>query len=84
VLDGVVPPYAWWQQRLPDGSGSKPASEQTASIADPQQYVRDHLAPLRAAKPRPLTPAPSGVTDVRLYRVAIDTASIALRIVGGH
>jgi hypothetical protein len=84
LLDGGVPPYAWWQPRVADGSGSKSAPEQTAGIADAQQYVRDHLAPLRAAKPRPLTPAPSGVTDVRLYRVAIDTASIALRIVGGH
>jgi hypothetical protein len=82
TLDDSTAPYAWWLPRQADGSGTKPTPEQSNGIADPKQYVRDHLAPLRAAKPRPLSGAPAGATDVRLYRVFIDTASTALRIEG--
>jgi hypothetical protein len=82
TLNAMTPPYAWWVPRQVDGAGSKRAPEQAAGIADPQQYLRDHLAPLRAAQPRPLRPAPPGATDVRLYRVFIDTAQTALRLVG--
>jgi hypothetical protein len=82
TLDATSAPFAWWEPRRSDGAGTKPTSEQAAGVADPRQYQRDHLAPLRAAQPRPLRPAPVGVTGVQLYRVFIDTARIALRIVG--
>jgi hypothetical protein len=82
TIDASAAPYAWWLPRRIDGSGSKPVQEQSAGIADPKQFLLDHLAPLRAAKPRALNTAPAGATDVRLYRVFIDTASIALRIEG--
>jgi hypothetical protein len=82
TLAASSPPYAWWEPRQSEGSGTKAAPEQAAGIADPQQYFREHLAPLRAAQPHALRPAPAGATDVRLYRVFIDTARTALRLVG--
>jgi len=80
TVQATTAPFAWWEPRQTDGSGTKASAEQAAGIADPQQYLRDHLAPLRAARPRPLGSAPDGTTDVRLYRVFIDTARIALRL----
>jgi len=80
-LEATSAPYAWWAARKTDGSGSVPAPEQAAGIDDPKQFLRDHLAPLRAAKPQPFGALSPGVTNVRLYRVFIDTASTALRFV---
>jgi hypothetical protein len=83
TLDDSTAPYAWWEPRQTVGAGSRSAAEQAAGVADPQQYLRDHLAPLRAARPIPPTPAPADATDVRLYRVFIDTAVTALHFIGG-
>jgi hypothetical protein len=80
TLEDNSSPYAWWQPRKSAGSGTRLAAEQEAGISDPVQYMRDHLALLRSTQPHGLGPARGGVTDVRLYRVSIDTAITALLI----
>jgi hypothetical protein len=79
-LDATAAPFAWWLPRMPDAAGTKPAPEREAGINDSEQFLREHLMPLRAAQPRPLGALPAGTTDVRLYRVSVDTATTSLRI----
>lgn len=81
VLDDSSGPFGWWMNRVSDKKGgTRPATEQQSGVADPAQFLRDHLMALRAAKPIQLGSVPPGVTDVRLYRVSIDTAKVALHI----
>lgn len=75
-------PFAWWEPRRIDGAGSVPVDEQAAGVSDEAQYLRDHLAPLRATRPRPLSAAPSSASDVRIYRVFVDTAATAVLLQG--
>src|SRR5260370_20014357 len=74
-------PYALWLPRRTNTSGSDVASEQQAGVADNAQFIRDHLAPLRAAAPQSVSPRQTGVTDVRLYRVGGELLKSAVRIV---
>jgi hypothetical protein len=80
TLDVSATPYAWWEPRVSEGAATRPSPEQQAGITDPAQYLRDHLALLRATQPYPLGPSRVGTEDVRLYRVSIDTATTALHI----
>jgi hypothetical protein len=75
-------PYALWLPRRTNAHGSDLVGEQQAGISDAAQFLRDHLAPLRAAKPLSLTPRQAGVTDVRLYRVGGELLKSSVRIVG--
>ena len=45
--------------------------------------MRDHLAPLRNAKPLSLAPRPVGVTDVRLYRIGAELTKSGVQVLGG-
>ncbi|MBV8713444.1 MAG: hypothetical protein JO020_02065 [Chloroflexi bacterium] len=80
LLMDFAQPFAWWEPRRIDGSGSAPVDEQAAGVSDQAQYLRDHFAPLRATKPRALVPAPPNATDVRMYRVFVDTAETAVNL----
>ena len=76
-------PYALWLPRHNRGSGAADlVPEQSAGIADESQFLRDHMAPLRAAQPLSLDPRPAGVTDVRVYRVGASLTRSGVRIVG--
>jgi hypothetical protein len=76
-------PYALWLPRHNHGDGSADlVPEQSAGVADESQFLRDHMAPLRAAKPLSLDPRPASVTDVRLYRVGAMLTKSGVRIVG--
>jgi hypothetical protein len=75
-------PYALWLPRRGNATGSDLASEQQAGVSDAAQFMRDHLAPLRAARPLSVSPRQNGVTDVRLIRVGGELLKSAVRIVG--
>jgi hypothetical protein len=76
-------PYALWQPRLNDGKGGTHyVNEQMGGVDDPDQFFRDHLAPLRAAVPTPLTERDDSVTDVRLYRVGGELMQGGVRVRG--
>ena len=45
--------------------------------------MRDHLAPMRGAKPLSLVPRPVGVTDVRMYRVGTELMKSGVQVAGG-
>ena len=81
TLDDSSTQFAWWLNRASDSrGGTRPVPEQQAGIADSAQYLRDHLAPLRDARPHVLGSAAAGATDIRLYRVSIDTVQVGLHI----
>src|SRR2546430_13145495 len=50
--------------------------------SDLAQFLRDHLASLRAAKPLSLAARPASITDVRLYNVGASLTRSGIRIVG--
>jgi len=75
-------PYALWMPRRSTSSASEAMPERQSGFTDRNQFMREHLAPLRAAKPLPLIARPSGVTDVRLYRVGGELLKSAVRVVG--
>jgi hypothetical protein len=76
------PPYVLWQPRRGNTGGSDRIDEQQAGVSDTTQFMRDHLAPLRAAKPLSVARRPAGVTDVRLYRVGGDLLKAGVRVLG--
>jgi len=76
-------PYALWLPRRTNTLGSDIVPEQQAGVADPDQFMRDHLAPIRNAKPLSLAPRPAGVTDVRLYRVGTELTKSGVQVLGG-
>lgn len=74
-------PFALLLPRHNNGAGGTEARpEQVAGMSDLNQFMREHLAPLRAAKPESLDPRPSGVTDVRLYRVGAWQTRSGIRV----
>jgi hypothetical protein len=79
-------PYAFWFGRHNTGTGgtdlSACSAESSVGVSDPDQFMRDHLAPLRAAKPLSLSSRPANVTDVRLYRVGGELMRTGLRVQG--
>jgi hypothetical protein len=79
LIDG---PSAVWLARHSDRGGSEPVAEQVLGLADEAQFLRDHLAPLRAAQPQSLTRRSDGVTDVRLYRLGASGFQYGIRVVG--
>jgi len=83
TVEAAAAPYAWWSPRKTDGAGTRPTPEQSDGIANRQQYLRDHVAPLRAAKPQPVSAPVPDTTNVRLYRIFIETTATALRITDG-
>jgi hypothetical protein len=62
------------------GSGSFPIPNQGS--ASPS-FLRNMLASTRTEKPSPLSPLPVGVTDVRIYRVAIEQSLTGLHVLSG-
>jgi hypothetical protein len=79
-VDATGAPFAWLNPRKTDGAGSVTAPETMDGVADVSQFIREYLAPLRAAKPQPLSATPPDVADVRLYRVFFDVGGTALRL----
>jgi hypothetical protein len=75
-------PYALWLPRHNNGGGADFVDEQEAGIADRKQFLRDHLAPLRAAIPLSLTDRPADVTYVRIYRVGGELLQTGVRVIG--
>jgi hypothetical protein len=75
-------PYALWLPRRTNTNGSDTVPEQQAGIADSVQFLRDHLAPVRAARPQSESARQVGVTDVRLYRVGGELLKSGVRVVG--
>ena len=55
--------------------GSGNVSEQTSGALPTAQFVLDQLAYLRSLQIAPPTAAPSGVTNVRLYRMMVSTGA---------
>lgn len=58
--------------------------EQNNGVADVDQFMREHLAPLLSARPLPTDGRASDVTQVRLYRVGGELLSSGIRVVGGR
>jgi hypothetical protein len=75
-------PYALWLPRRANTHGSDLVAERQTGISDAVQFTRDHLAPLRAARPLPVTRRPAGVTDVRLYRIGGELLKSGVRVTG--
>ena len=77
-------PFALWLPRLNDGKGgTRYAPEQMGGVDDPDQFLRDHLAPLRATVPASLAARDASVTDVRLYRLGGELMQGGVRVRGG-
>jgi hypothetical protein len=79
--------YALWNSHRQNGQGGvdmPPAPEQTVGITDAPQFLRQHLAPLRAASPVPLGALPADVTDVRLYRVGGGLLRSGVQVLGSR
>ncbi len=79
------PPYAFLLGRHNTGQGGTDlanAQEQTAGVTDVSQFMQQHLAPLRAARPASVQSVVSGVTNVRLYRVGASLVKSGIRVVG--
>jgi hypothetical protein len=86
--EAVVPtftgaPYALWLPRRSNTLGSDIVPEQQSGVSDSAQFMRDHLAPMRNAKPLSLTLRPVGTTDVRLYRIGTDLTKSGVQVLGG-
>jgi hypothetical protein len=78
-------PYAFLLGRHNTGQGGTDlanSQEQVAGVGDLSQFIQQHLAPLRAARPIPLQPAADGVTHVRLYRVGASLVKSGIRVLG--
>ncbi len=70
--------FAFFQSlRYTPGGGAAPLPGR--GTADPD-FLRRMLAPVRNERPRPLGALPSGVTDVRLYRVTVQDALVGIRL----
>ena len=85
--DAIAPsfsggPYALWMPRRANTDGSDLVNEQQAGVADSTQFLHDHLAALRAAKPLPVAPGAANATDVRLYRIGGEFLKSAVRVTG--
>ncbi len=75
-------PSGLWLPRRANTQGSDLVPEQETGISNAAQFMRDHLAPLRAARPLSVSPRPAGVTDVRLYRVGGELLKSGVRVIG--
>ncbi len=78
-------PYAFLLGRHNTGQGGTDlnnAQEHTAGVTDVSQFIQQHLAPLRAARPAPVQSGPAGVTNVRLYRVGASLVTSGIRVLG--
>jgi len=77
-------PYALLLPRRANSSGSDLVSEQLSGVTNKREFIRQHLAPLRAAKPLSTARRASDVTDVRLYRVGGELLKSAVRVTSGR
>jgi hypothetical protein len=75
-------PYALWMPRRANSDGSDLVPEQQAGLSNANQFMHDHLAALRAARPLAVTPGAANVTDVRLYRVGGEFLKSGVRVTG--
>jgi hypothetical protein len=60
-----------------EGGGAAPSPD--VGTADPD-FIRSMIAPTRAERPRPLTPVPAGITDVRFFRVVSTQGRDCIRL----
>ena len=67
-----------WNSTIP-GSGASPIPEQ--GVYDPS-FIRDMLSQIRTEQPSGLTSLPSGVTDLRLYRVVVEQGLTGIHLKG--
>ena len=75
----AAPCLLWLPQHVQPNDA---APEQNNGVADPNQFWRDHLAPLLAARPLPIGGRPANVTQVHLYRVGGERLTSGIRVVG--
>jgi hypothetical protein len=79
------PPYAALLARHNTGQGGTDlvnTQDQVGGVGDLSQFIQQHLAPLRAARPVSLQAASDGVTHVRLYRVGASLVKSGIRVLG--
>jgi hypothetical protein len=77
-------PYALWLPRRNTGTGATViVPEQVAGVTAKGQFIRNHFAPLRNARPLSLAARTAGVTDVRIYNVGASLTRSGIRVVGG-
>jgi hypothetical protein len=69
---------ATWKSTNPN-SGASPIPEQ--GVYDPS-FIRDMLSQMRTEQPSKLTSLASGVTDLRLYRVAVEQSLTGIQLKG--
>ena len=67
-----------WKSTNPN-SGASPIPEQ--GVYDPS-FIRDMISQIRTEQPNGLTSLPSGVTDLRLYRVRVEQALTGIHLKG--
>ncbi len=77
----VAPCLLWLPQHVQPNDATP---EQNNGVADPDQFLRDHLAPLLAARPRPIGGRAANVTQVHLYRVGGELLTSGISVVGAH
>ncbi|MDQ6673756.1 MAG: hypothetical protein M3069_23930, partial [Chloroflexota bacterium] len=77
----AAPCLVWLPQHVQPNSATP---EQNNGVADVNQFMRDHLAPLLAARPLPLGGRPADVTQVHLYRVGGELLTSGISVVGGR
>ncbi|MBV9174995.1 MAG: hypothetical protein JOZ81_33460, partial [Chloroflexi bacterium] len=80
----ALAPSLLWQLRHSNGGGTDltNSADQNLGVSDTARFVRDHLMPLRAA--RPLSPGgrAAGTTDVQLIRLGISGSLAGVKVVG--
>ncbi len=59
-------------RQLTATGGSTPVADQVSNVAGNAAFVKQMLASLRTVQPHAMTDVPSGATDLRLYRIALD------------
>jgi hypothetical protein len=75
----AAPCLLWLAQHVQPNNSTP---EQNNGVADANQFMRDHLAPLLGARPLPLSGRPPNVTQVHLYRVGGELLTSGIRVVG--
>jgi hypothetical protein len=62
--------------------GSAVVSDQSFNIPASSDFVRTMMASVRAVKPLPLSQLPTGATDLRLFRVTVEQATVGAQLQG--
>jgi hypothetical protein len=80
VLPTCESPCLLWLPQSVAPNNATP--EQNKGVTNPNQFMKDHLAPLRAARPLPLGGRPATVTEITLIRVNVEQMASGIKLTG--